>query len=377
LFPHPPVIDFVPERDECQCGQRLKVQKTRRKTVQTMTGPIIAREKVLECQPCSRVFTADALLRLVQNRCTVAYEVEASVQRVTALMAAEINLSPALKAAIDVLLLLVMVLVNRLGLNSKNSSKPPSTDPYRRKNLKPPGDRKPGGQPGHRGTTLQPLANPNAVKPIPVDRTTLPQGTYRDVGYEARQVIDLEISANADETGINIGGKLAWLHTLATEEFTYYYPHAKRGSDAMDDMGVLPQYQGTICHDHWQPYFKYGRAHALCNAHHLRELERAFEQDGQQWAQVMAGLLTEINTATTAAGGCLDEARAEQYRQYYREVIRDAEKECPPPEEKERTGKRCKIARSKARNLLERQGIHVLYLPTHCATLWTFLWTYR
>jgi len=68
----------------------------------------------------------------------------------------------------------------------------------------------------------------------------------------------------------------------------------------------------------------------------------------------MAGLLTEINTATTAAGGCLDEARAEQYRQYYREVIRDAEKECPPPEEKERTGKRGKIARSKARNLLER-----------------------
>jgi len=159
---------------------------------------------------------------------------------------------------------------------------------------------------------------------------------------------------NADETGINIGGKLAWLHTLATEEFTYYYPHAKRGSDAMDEMGILPHYQGTICHDHWQPYFKYGHAHALCNAHHLRELERACEQDGQQWAQVMAGLLTEINTATTAAGGCLDEAWTEQYRQRYRDVIRDAEKECPPPEEKERTGKRGKIARSKARNLLER-----------------------
>ena len=75
MFPHPPVIDFVPERDECRCGQRLVVQKTRRKTVQTMTGPFIAREKVLECQPCSQVFTSDALVRLVQNRCTVAYDV--------------------------------------------------------------------------------------------------------------------------------------------------------------------------------------------------------------------------------------------------------------------------------------------------------------
>jgi hypothetical protein len=75
LFPQPPVIDFVPERDECRCGQRLGVQKTRRKTVQTMTGPFIAREKVLECRPCSQIFTSDALLRLVQNRCTIAYDV--------------------------------------------------------------------------------------------------------------------------------------------------------------------------------------------------------------------------------------------------------------------------------------------------------------
>jgi len=38
-------------------------------------------------------------------------------------------------------------------------------------------------------------------------------------------------------------------------------------------------------------YYKYGTNHALCNAHHLRELERAWEQDGQQWAKKMAALL--------------------------------------------------------------------------------------
>ena len=51
--------------------------------------------------------------------------VEATVKRVTALIAEEKNLSPALKSSLEVLLLLISILINRLGLNSRNSSKPP------------------------------------------------------------------------------------------------------------------------------------------------------------------------------------------------------------------------------------------------------------
>ncbi len=120
--------------------------------------------------------------------------VEATVKKVNDLIAAEKNLSPALKASLDVLLLLISILANRFGLNSKNSSKPPSTDPNRQKELKQPGDRKPGGQHGHIGTTLKQVADPDVVKTVPVDRSTLPPGTYREVGYEARQVVDLDIS---------------------------------------------------------------------------------------------------------------------------------------------------------------------------------------
>ena len=49
---------------------------------------------------------------------------------------------------------------------------------------------------------------------------------------------------NFDETGINIGGKLHWLHTASTEQLTFYGLHARRGKEAMLDLGILPPYPG-------------------------------------------------------------------------------------------------------------------------------------
>ena len=92
-----------------------------------------------------------------------------------------------------------ILLVNRLGLNSKNSSKPPSSDPNRKKDIKEPGERKPGGQHGHVGTTLKPVSDPDLVKEVKIDRSVLPPGSYRTVGYESRQVVDLDISTVVTE----------------------------------------------------------------------------------------------------------------------------------------------------------------------------------
>ena len=60
-------------------------------------------------------------------------------------------------------------------------------------------------------------------------------------------------------------------------------------------MSCLPAFKGTSCHDHWKPYYQYDYTNALCNAHHLRELTFAWEQDGQQWAKKMKALLEAIN----------------------------------------------------------------------------------
>ncbi len=55
-------------------------------------------------------------------------DVEATIKKVRQLLAEEAQLSVALRAALEVLLKLVQLLANRLNLNSRNSSKPPSSD---------------------------------------------------------------------------------------------------------------------------------------------------------------------------------------------------------------------------------------------------------
>ena len=123
-------------------------------------------------------------------------DVNASINSVKVLLKKEKALSPALRSALEVLLLLVSLLLNRITLNSKNSSKSPAADPNRKKfSKKRKSDRKPGGQKGHNETTLEPVDDPDEVTEMQVDRRTLPKGAqYREVGHESRQVIELDIS---------------------------------------------------------------------------------------------------------------------------------------------------------------------------------------
>jgi transposase len=157
---------------------------------------------------------------------------------------------------------------------------------------------------------------------------------------------------HADETGININGKKAWLHNLSNDKVTLYHPDEKRGQEAMDRMGILPHYKGVLCHDHWKPYYNYDCDHSLCNAHHLRELARACEQDNQKWAKKMATLLNKINELVKESDGVLSSKKIKFYQKRYRAILDDGKKECPLYPRKE--GQKGKIAKSKSRNLLDR-----------------------
>jgi len=379
-------------------------------------------------------------------------EIEQSIKAARELLNKEKGLSPAFQAAMSVMFMAVSILLGRVNLNSKNSSKPPSSDPNRERVSKSRGLKR-GGQKGHIGTTLKQVEDADEIKEILVDRSSLPDRVFTHAGFERRQVVDIDIRRvvteykaevlkdengkryvapfpdgvtrpvqygngikahavylsyfqllpykriedyfrdqlqipissgticnfnqdaakrlvpfetwltgalrkasvlHADETGINVNGKRHWLHCNSNRSLTYYYPHTKRGKDAMDEMGVLPHFSGVLCHDHWKPYYRYDCTHSLCNAHHLRELQRAWEQDKQQWAKQMQTLLCEMNGAVHDAGGCLATELESLYRQRYRSLLLEADIECPPPDESNRKGARGRLKRSKSRNLLER-----------------------
>lgn len=379
-----------------------------------------------------------------------------SIEEARALLAQEKNISSALRVSIELILTLVTLLVNKRGLNSQNSSIPPSQDPNREKESRGKGARKAGGQKGHKGVTLQAVEEPDKIKIIKVDKRKLPKGEYKVVGYDKRQVFDIDISTivteyqaeivenekgkrftapfpkevtskvqyglgvkanavymsqyqlipynrveehfdeqmdlgisagtiynfnleayeklalfeawlintmkkepllHADETGVNIGGKRSWLHCASNGQYTYFTVDSKRGQEAMDRAGVLPDFKGILVHDHWKPYYKYKEmTHALCNAHHIRELQRVVEQDKKEWASKIIVLLKEMNNEVhQSPNSALSKAKTNQYRQKYDDILQEAQKESPPPDENTRkAGQRGRLKRTKARALLER-----------------------
>jgi len=295
-------------------------------------------------------------------------------------------------------------LERRLGLNSSNSGKPPSSDglkkPARLQSLREHSGKKPGGQKGHKGETLRQVADPNEVVdhyPSACSRCGAGLDPETSVGHSARQVFDLpeppslvvtehrahdcqcavcgaktrapfpdgvnapvqygaritafviyllhyqllpedrlaELMADLfgvklaaatiarmsrtcaerlrgfaetvrdlvagtavkhmDETGFRIGGKTQWLHVASTALLTFYRVCAKRGC-------LLANVAGIVIHDHWKPYYTMqGVQHALCNAHHLRELKALVEIEKEEWARKMQQLLRRACYAANRA----------------------------------------------------------------------------
>jgi transposase len=295
-------------------------------------------------------------------------------------------------------------LERRLGLNSGNSGKPPSSDgpkkPPRVSSLRAPSGKKPGGQPGHPGKTLRCKAVPDAILahfPAACAGCGAALDAAMAVGHAARQVFDLPepkplqatehrahtcrcaacgtrtraafpagVTAPAqygpriaafvlylqtyqllpekrlaallsdlfgvrlttatigqigrdcaercqafalavrdkvagadvkhmDETGFRFAGKTQWLHVASTPMLTHYRTSPRRGS-------LMENVRGIVVHDHWKPYYLLeGVRHALCNAHHLRELKALIEIEKEAWAVGMQRLLRRACHAANLA----------------------------------------------------------------------------
>lgn len=138
------------------------------------------------------------------------------------------------------------------------------------------------------------------------------------------QLLDAPL-LHVDETGVHCAKVLHWLHSLSTAAVTFYGVDAKRGSVAMDRIGILPRFTGRAVHDHWQSYFEYACEHVLCNAHHLRELLHIAEEYRERWAARMRRLLLlmkrAVDRAAARGANALSLRQRRRYHLLYDRII--------------------------------------------------------
>lgn len=196
---------------------------------------------------------------------------------------------------------------------------------------------------------------------------TLSKGTLYNIGRTAfdnlstfkdrlKELLTYCEVVGFDETGFRVLARRQWLHSYSTNKHAYYAVHEKRGQQAMDDIGILPDFKGTAVHDFWKSYYHYNCTHAACNAHLLRDLIFIKERFEQPWAEKLIDLLLHIKAlkekAIIAGKTACSKATVKKYRQQYDTIIQKGFMVNPYKPPKEKTRGRYK--KSPPLNLLER-----------------------
>jgi transposase len=175
-------------------------------------------------------------------------------------------------------------------------------------------------------------------------------GFFSDV---VRDLLKEAPAVHFDETGARVTGRLHWVHVASTALVTLIECHERRGTVAMDAMGVIAKMTGVAVHDGWKPYRAYDVVHALCNAHHIRELDNIGVVWDQGWANEMIDLLVEARDAVEKAKSegkdRLDPSVLHSIRVRYGTLVNKGWAANPAPEVGKRSG-----YTKKAANLLAR-----------------------
>jgi len=171
----------------------------------------------------------------------------------------------------------------------------------------------------------------------------------------AKEVLLKQRYIHTDETSLRVDKKNYWIHVYASDEVTLKCLHQKRGTEAMQDIDIIPRYGGVLIHDCWASYLSYEHcSHGLCGSHLLRELTFVVESNGYRWAKNMKQLLQEAcATVSKRKSKRLSEKQYARLQRRYRNILTRGQAELPPVFTK-RNSRRGKIAKSDAHNLLER-----------------------
>ena len=197
---------------------------------------------------------------------------------------------------------------------------------------------------------------------------------------EIKEQLRRSLIVHADETGLRLANQLHYVHVACTELLTHYASHPRRGTRAMDEIGIIPRCGGTLVHDCWSAYWQYARArHAICNGHILRELKFFVQEEAEQraWAEAMTALLLEIKEEVERVRltrrQSIEKERLRGYEYRYDEVIRQGLEANPlPPQPCAETASR-EEGKSKARCKRTPSLNLVLRLERHKAEVLRFM----
>lgn len=171
----------------------------------------------------------------------------------------------------------------------------------------------------------------------------------------AKELLLNQPCIHTDETSLRVEKKNYWIHVYAAGDITLKCLHRKRGKEAMNDIDIIPRYGGVIVHDCWASYLSYEHcSHGLCGSHLLRELTFVVDSNEYRWATNMKALLQgACKDVSSSKNKCLTKKQYARLQRRYRNISTRGEAELPPIPNK-KTGRRGRIAKSDAHNLLER-----------------------
>jgi len=185
-------------------------------------------------------------------------------------------------------------------------------------------------------------------------------GSISDVVDEIGRFVVACPVVNFDETGLRMNGKLHYAHVASTSHYTYLYFSSKRGLEAMNKGGVLPNFHGIAVHDCWQPYWRFDQtSHSVCCAHLLRELIGVRANHPEQvWAPLFFKLLLRMKEAKERAirkgKNALRKSQLILFSVLYDVYLRIGRRENPLPPLDPNRKKGGKPKRGKVLSLIER-----------------------
>ncbi|MBI2333199.1 MAG: IS66 family transposase [Chloroflexi bacterium] len=195
----------------------------------------------------------------------------------------------------------IQKLEDQLAKNSRNSGKPPSSDGYDQpapKSLRKRHRRKSGGQPGHRGETLEMVEHPDHVKVHKVKECKhcgYSLNRRKAIGYEKRQVFERpEVQMQVAEHRAEIKAQMVYLNT------EQHIP-LERTCDLLEEWYSHRPSEGTIvaaCAEAAQNVEKANDA----VQEHLVEHEKVAHFD--ETGMMVNGILHWLHTASTSRLTC-------------------------------------------------------------------------